>query len=187
MIGAPAVALAGDWIADVKTGCKIWNPAPAPGETVNWAGPCNAGFAEESILTVSICSPGPTLKYERIVSASTRRLPSTTIDAVLALVSAGWAIADPDLTPHNATPRSMPATTSPRLTPTHISMRYAPLSPRGRPQWRVSRRLPRLPPQFRDKFPPFGIGARFPPWFQYPDRSPPSGPPSRTSSDGRCH
>jgi hypothetical protein len=37
---------AGDWIADAKTGCKVWNPQPAPGETAKWTGPCKDGFAE---------------------------------------------------------------------------------------------------------------------------------------------
>jgi hypothetical protein len=41
-----AVAQAGDWIADAKTGCKAWNPQPAPGETMIWKGPCNNGFAD---------------------------------------------------------------------------------------------------------------------------------------------
>ncbi len=44
--GALGVALAGDWIADPKTGCKVWNPQPSPGETVNWSGPCKNGYAE---------------------------------------------------------------------------------------------------------------------------------------------
>jgi len=42
----PGVAMAGDWIADTKTGCKVWNPHPSPGETVNWSGTCKDGFAE---------------------------------------------------------------------------------------------------------------------------------------------
>lgn len=43
--GVPAAARAGDWIAGTKTGCKVWNPRPAPGETVSWAGPCKDGVA----------------------------------------------------------------------------------------------------------------------------------------------
>jgi MORN repeat len=34
------------WIADAKTGCKVWDPAPEAGESVSWSGPCKAGFAE---------------------------------------------------------------------------------------------------------------------------------------------
>ncbi|HZV20623.1 MAG TPA: hypothetical protein VE986_03670 [Hyphomicrobiales bacterium] len=43
---AAVVAKAGDWIGDTRTGCKIWNPNPSPGETVKWTGPCKDGFAE---------------------------------------------------------------------------------------------------------------------------------------------
>ncbi len=46
LLGMPAAALAGDWIAGAKPGCKIWNPRPSPGETVSWAGPCKGGFAD---------------------------------------------------------------------------------------------------------------------------------------------
>lgn len=34
------------WIADPKTGCKIWDPAPEPHESVHWSGPCKDGFAQ---------------------------------------------------------------------------------------------------------------------------------------------
>ncbi|HEV8014384.1 MAG TPA: hypothetical protein VGP48_02565 [Stellaceae bacterium] len=34
------------WIADTKTGCKIWNPAPQPHEAVHWSGRCKGGYAE---------------------------------------------------------------------------------------------------------------------------------------------
>lgn len=42
----PVIAWAGDWIADAKTGCKVWNPRPSPGEAVRWAGSCRDGFAD---------------------------------------------------------------------------------------------------------------------------------------------
>src|SRR5271156_4740249 len=108
-----------------------------------------------------MCSPGATLKYERMVSASTRRLPSTMMADALALVSEGSANAEPDATP-NATARSMPATTSPRLTRTHIFMRYAPLFPTWPPPTGGSSQSPQLTPQSRDKLshPEIGAGAR---------------------------
>lgn len=34
------------WIADSKTGCKVWDPAPEPGEAVRWSGPCKDGYAD---------------------------------------------------------------------------------------------------------------------------------------------
>ena len=35
------------WIADAKTGCKVWNPAPEPHETIHWSGSCSKdGYAQ---------------------------------------------------------------------------------------------------------------------------------------------
>jgi hypothetical protein len=34
------------WIADRKTGCKIWNAEPQQDESVTWSGPCKNGLAE---------------------------------------------------------------------------------------------------------------------------------------------
>jgi hypothetical protein len=34
------------WIADSKTGCKVWNPAPQARETIQWSGSCDAGYAQ---------------------------------------------------------------------------------------------------------------------------------------------
>lgn len=33
----------GDWIADAKTGCKVWNPVPASDESIIWSGKCKDG------------------------------------------------------------------------------------------------------------------------------------------------
>ncbi len=46
LILASPAALAGGWIADGKSGCKVWNPHPSLGETVTWTGPCKDGFAD---------------------------------------------------------------------------------------------------------------------------------------------
>ena len=37
---------AGDFVADVKSGCKVWNPHPQSNETVNWSGNCVNGLAQ---------------------------------------------------------------------------------------------------------------------------------------------
>jgi hypothetical protein len=42
--GAHAQMLA-DWIADSRTGCKLWNPFPQANETLQWNGPCVDGLA----------------------------------------------------------------------------------------------------------------------------------------------
>ena len=44
-VAAPA-ARAGDWIADGKTGCRVWNPNPTAKESVSWSGSCKAGLAD---------------------------------------------------------------------------------------------------------------------------------------------
>jgi hypothetical protein len=41
-----AHAQAGDFVADVKSGCKVWNPHPQPGETAEWSGACVNGLAQ---------------------------------------------------------------------------------------------------------------------------------------------
>ena len=33
------------WMADARRGCKVWNPQPEPGETVEWSGGCTDGLA----------------------------------------------------------------------------------------------------------------------------------------------
>ncbi|EGO64133.1 hypothetical protein [Acetonema longum] len=38
--------LAAEWIRDNVTGVKVWNPEPAPNETVRWSGGSEEGYAE---------------------------------------------------------------------------------------------------------------------------------------------
>jgi hypothetical protein len=38
-------AQAGDWTMDAGAGCRVWNPHPQGGESVDWSGPCVNGFA----------------------------------------------------------------------------------------------------------------------------------------------
>jgi hypothetical protein len=37
---------AGDFVADPKSGCKVWNPHPQPNEAVSWSGACVNGLAQ---------------------------------------------------------------------------------------------------------------------------------------------
>jgi hypothetical protein len=46
LFGLSTAGLAGDWMADAKSGCKVWNPHPTAGETASWAGACKYGFAD---------------------------------------------------------------------------------------------------------------------------------------------
>ncbi len=45
-IAGPVVA--GEWLVDPESGCRIWNGYPEPGESVRWDGPCVDGYAEGS-------------------------------------------------------------------------------------------------------------------------------------------
>ena len=42
---AGAAPLPSAWMADGRTGCKVWDPEPEPGEGVRWSGGCVGGFA----------------------------------------------------------------------------------------------------------------------------------------------
>jgi len=42
---AAEVESRGDWMADARTGCKVWNPHPRPDEGVRWSGACKDGLA----------------------------------------------------------------------------------------------------------------------------------------------
>ena len=39
------VSYAGEWIADKKSGCQVWNENPAANETINYSGTCSNGKA----------------------------------------------------------------------------------------------------------------------------------------------
>ena len=34
------------WIADARSGCRVWNPAPQPKEAITWSGACQNGLAQ---------------------------------------------------------------------------------------------------------------------------------------------
>jgi hypothetical protein len=35
-----------DWIADSRTGCRVWSALPLPGLTISWSGACESGLAQ---------------------------------------------------------------------------------------------------------------------------------------------
>ena len=45
-------ANAGEWIADSKTNCKVWNDNPQPNETISWSGDCGDGYAYGSGIII---------------------------------------------------------------------------------------------------------------------------------------
>jgi len=55
LVGGPAVAQtpppkppppAAGWIADARTGCRVWNATPKANQTVTWSGPCQNRIAQ---------------------------------------------------------------------------------------------------------------------------------------------
>jgi hypothetical protein len=50
------------WMADPKSGCKVWNPHPQRAETISWNGVCKNGFAEGKGFVQWFRDGGP---YER--------------------------------------------------------------------------------------------------------------------------
>jgi len=34
------------WIADARTGCKVWDANPQPDESISWSGACRNGLAQ---------------------------------------------------------------------------------------------------------------------------------------------
>lgn len=34
------------WTADARTGCRVWNSAPEPGESISWSGGCRDDLAQ---------------------------------------------------------------------------------------------------------------------------------------------
>src|SRR6266542_562092 len=93
--------------------------------------------------------PEPARKYERIVSASTRRLPSTTMDETPCAAAVSAARTETAAEPSTVPPRTTDTKASPRSTPTQGFIRYAPhlfsVGPSG------DRRI--LPPRLVQPFP----------------------------------
>jgi MORN repeat len=52
------------WIADRKTGCKIWDAAPDPEEKITWSGKCEAGMAEGEGTLQFYVGDKPSVRYE---------------------------------------------------------------------------------------------------------------------------
>lgn len=46
MVAAPAWPQSrGEWVADRRSGCKVWSPNPLPGESIAWSGDCRDELA----------------------------------------------------------------------------------------------------------------------------------------------
>src|SRR5690348_2060240 len=40
MLGKQPPSVVAGWMADLRTGCRVWNEVPQPDEKVTWSGPC---------------------------------------------------------------------------------------------------------------------------------------------------
>ena len=52
------------WIADAKTGCKIWDSAADPEERITWSGECANGMAEGKGTLQFFIGDNPAVRYE---------------------------------------------------------------------------------------------------------------------------
>ena len=52
------------WVADDKTGCKIWDAAPDPAEKITWSGKCEAGMADGQGILQFYIGGKPGARYE---------------------------------------------------------------------------------------------------------------------------
>ena len=46
MVGSAYAQTSGEWIADTKTGCKVFNFNPLPNEKIEYVGRCVDGYAD---------------------------------------------------------------------------------------------------------------------------------------------
>ena len=67
LLASSAALTAGDedvaWIADSR-GCKVANPFPQPGETIQWSGSCKNGLAEGNGVLEWFVDGKPSDRYE---------------------------------------------------------------------------------------------------------------------------
>jgi hypothetical protein len=52
------------WVADPKSGCRVWNPNPEENEAITWSGGCRNGVAEGHGVLQWFHNKRPTTRYE---------------------------------------------------------------------------------------------------------------------------
>ena len=52
------------WIADAKTGCRVWSLNPNPARTVTWSGGCQNGLAQGRGVVQAFQAGQPFARYE---------------------------------------------------------------------------------------------------------------------------
>jgi|SRR5271154_6049845 len=61
---ATSGAYAGEWLADAKSGCQVWDPNPQLDESVTWSGGCASGHAD-GIGTVQWLKAGVSIETDQ--------------------------------------------------------------------------------------------------------------------------
>lgn len=64
LLVASSNVLAGQWLADKGTGCKVWNENPVRGESLTWSGACTNGKANGQGIMQFYLKGEPTERYE---------------------------------------------------------------------------------------------------------------------------
>lgn len=62
--GAAQAQQKAGWIADPKTGCKVWNENPIANEFISWSGPCVGGIANGNGILQWYANNQPTDRYD---------------------------------------------------------------------------------------------------------------------------
>jgi len=52
------------WIADARTGCRVWNATPRPNQTVSWSGGCQNEIAQGRGVLQWFVNNRPTDRYD---------------------------------------------------------------------------------------------------------------------------
>lgn len=60
----PSLEAPTGWVADAKTGCKIWDSAPDPAEKITWSGKCETGMADGAGTLQFYIGDKPAARYE---------------------------------------------------------------------------------------------------------------------------
>ena len=60
----PAPPKSPGWIADTRTGCRVWNANPGPGEEITWTGACQNNLAQGRGVLQWLRDGKPNSRYE---------------------------------------------------------------------------------------------------------------------------
>lgn len=85
------VAAEPGWTKDSNKGCKVFNPAPEPGDSVTWSGSCKGGYASGHGMLQWFSNGTPGSSYEGQMSAGKRHGTGTYKWTNGSSYEGGWA------------------------------------------------------------------------------------------------